>query len=185
MLYPVAESIRQRAKTPHELAVVNLLACNLTLLIALLAGSFLPPGSALADYRLAGILVPWLLSLAIIGYSIARARQAARREHWLVAAHWRLTVARYRILLIAYLGGAALIGLGWLLSSAYSDPRMQGLLFLALERVAVAPLLVVLMVLVVLESSGLYQAMRGEVPNRIVAQFPPPPDLVGTEATVD
>lgn len=170
MRYPVDDATRERAKLPHELAVFNLLVFNLLLLIILLAGSFLPAGSALAEHRWIGILGPLLLSFSIMAYSLARSRRADRADQWLVAAHWRLALSRYRILLIAYVAGAALIGLGWLLSNLYTDPRMQGLVFIALERVATAPLLIALMVLVVLESGSLYQAGRGEVPDHIAGR---------------
>jgi len=177
MIYCVSESSRKRAKFPHELAVVNLLVFNLLLLIGLLAGGFVPADSPMADYRWAGVLVPWAIALGIIAYGYARARAMTDRAPWFVAAHWRLANDRHRILLGAYLGGALLIGLGRLLSLAYDDPRMQDLVFLALERVAIAPVLIVLMILVVLESGSLYQAGRGEVPDGLVARFPPPPDL--------
>jgi len=178
MFYRVSESSRRQARLPHELAVVNLLLFNLLLLIALLAGSFLPSDSPLADYRWAGILLPWLMALAMIAYGFVRGRALAHRGPWFVAAHWRLANARYKALLGTYLAGAALIGLGRLASMGYADPRMQDLMFVALERVAVAPLLIVLMVLVVLESGSLYQAGRGEVPDGLVGRFPPPPGLV-------
>ena len=52
MYFPVDETTRRYAKFPHELAMVNLLLVNLLMLIALLAGSFLQQGSALADFKL-------------------------------------------------------------------------------------------------------------------------------------
>jgi hypothetical protein len=181
MYFPIDESTKRKAKTPHELAMVNLLLFNLLLLIALLAGSFLQKGSALADYKLAGVLVPLFLSLSIVTYSFARARTTAADGPWFVAAHWKLATNRYRILLIAYVVGAALIGLGWLLSQAQRDPRMEELMFIALQRVAIAPILLSLMVLIMLESGSLYQAGRGEVPDGLAKRFPPPPDLAGAD----
>jgi len=74
-----------------------------------------------------------------------------------------------------------LIGLGWLLSRGQSDPRMQDLMFIALQRVAIAPLLIALMALIMLESGSLSQAGRGEVPDGLVVRFPPPADLAPTE----
>jgi hypothetical protein len=37
-------------------------------------------------------------------------------------------------------------------------------------------------VLIMLESGALYQAGRGEVPDSLIARFPPPADLRGGEA---
>lgn len=184
MLFQVDEPHQRMAKSPHELAMVNLLLFNLLMLIALLAGSFLPQGSPLADYKLVGVLVPLAVSLGIVAYSFRRAAVLARSGPWFVAVHWRLATARYKILLGAYAAGSALIGLGWLLSLAQRSPGMQQLMFVALERVAVAPILISLMVLIMLESGALYQAGRGEVPDGLVKRFPPPADLpVIAEAT--
>lgn len=184
MFFHVDEPTRRKAKSPHELAMVNLLLFNLIMLIALLAASFLPKDSLGADLKLVGILVPWLTSLAIVAYTFKRAGKAASGEVWFVAAHWRIATGHYKILMIAYLVGATLIGLGWLLSQSQSDPGMQELMFIALQRVAVAPILISLMVLIVLESGALYQAGRGEVPDGITKRFPPPMDLAGSDTEI-
>ncbi len=55
------------------------------------------------------------------------------------------------------------------------------MMFIALQRVAIAPMLIALMVLVMLASGAIYQAQRGEVPDRLVQRFPPPPDLTGAD----
>ena len=114
---------------------------------------------------LPGVIVPWLVSIGIIVYTFLQAKKHAAAGRWFVAAHWRLATSRYKILLIAYVVGAALIGLGWMLAHMQSDPRMGDLMFVALQRVAIAPILISLMVLIMLESGSLYQAERGEVPD--------------------
>jgi hypothetical protein len=182
MKFDIPQPVRRQARSPHELAMINLLLFNLLMLIALLAGSFLPSGSALADYKILGVLAPGLVSLGIIGYSFRRAARASGRGPWFVAAHWRLATGRYRILLIAYLVGAALIGLGWLLSQLQADPRMASLMFLALQRVAVAPMLITLMVLIMLESGAIYLAEQGQVPDSLARRLPPPAELQPLDA---
>jgi hypothetical protein len=184
MFFATDNATRSKAKSPHELSMINLLLINLLMLIALLAGSFLQKGSALADYKLMGVLVPFCISLAIIAYSFSLAGKTAAGGQWFVAAHWKLTTGRYKILLIAYAVGAGLIGIGWLLSQTQQDPGMQELMFLALQRVAIAPILISLMVLIMLESGSLYQAGRGEVPDGMVKRFPPPADLSGSQTEV-
>jgi hypothetical protein len=182
MFFRVDEAARSGAKSPHELAMVNLLLFNLLLLIALLAGSFLQSGSVLAHYKIIGILVPLAISLSIVAYTFLQAGRVPVTEPWFVAAHWRLAADRYKILLGAYLAGAALIGLGGLIAHSYRDPRMQELMFIALQRVAIAPILISLMVLIMLESGSIYQAGRGEVPNRLAERLPPPVDLARSES---
>jgi hypothetical protein len=182
MKFDIPQPIRRQARAPHELAMINLLLFNLLMLIALLAGSFLSSTSALAEYKLLGVLAPGLVSLGIIAYSFWRAAQARTNGPWFVAAHWRLATGRYRILLIAYLAGAALIGLGWLLSQLQADPRMASLMFVALQRVAVAPMLITLMVLIMLESGAIYVAEQGQVPDALARRLPPPAELQPLEA---
>ena len=181
MFFPIAEPVRRQAKSPHELAMVNLLVFNLLMLIALLGGSFVEKDSSLAAYTTLGVAVPLGISLAIVAYTVRRASRAAKDGPWFLAAHWRLAAARYRILLIAYLAGAGLIGLGWLLAHTQKLPGMQDMMFIALQRVAIAPMLITLMVLIMLESGALYAAQRGEVPDSLFRRFPPPPDLIGAE----
>jgi hypothetical protein len=182
MFFPIASPVRRQAKSAHELAMVNLILVNLLMLIALLAGSFLQHGSPLVDYKLVGVLVPFFVSLAIIAFTFIKAARLAGGGPWFVAAHWRLATNRYKILLIAYAVGAGLIGTGWLLSMAQKSAGMQELMFVALQRVAIAPVLIALMVLIMLESGALYQAGRGEVPDSLITRFPPPADLRGGEA---
>jgi hypothetical protein len=182
MKFDIPQPIRRQARSPHELAMINLLLFNLLMLVALLAGSFLPSGSTLGEYKLLGVLIPGLVSLGIIGYSFRRAAQTRSSGPWFVAAHWRLATGRYRILLVAYLAGAALIGLGWLLSQLQADPRMASLMFVALQRVAVAPMLITLMVLIMLESGAIYVAEQGQVPDAVTRRLPPPAELQPLEA---
>lgn len=163
--------------------MVNLLLFNLSMLAALLAGSFLQKGSAFSEYRLLGVLVPLAASLGIVAYTFVNARKLAQTGPWFVAAHWRIATGRYKILVISYVVGAALIGLGWLLSQSQTDPRMEELMFVALQRVAIAPILISLMALIMLESGSLSQAGRGEVPDGAAERFPPPADLPAAETS--
>jgi hypothetical protein len=177
MFFQVDEPTRRRAKSPHELAMVNLLLFNLLLLIGLLAGSFLPRDSALAHYKTLAVIIPLAISLAIVVYTFVRAGGAGAVSPWFVAAHWRLATDRYKVLLLSYVAGAALIGVGWLLSLTQTVHGMQELMFIALQRVAIAPILIALMVLIMLESGSIYQAGRGEVPDGLLKRVPPPADL--------
>ena len=173
MKFDVEPAVLRRGRTPHELAMVNLLVFNLLLCVAVLAGTMAQKGSLLEHYKEWTIAGPMILSLGIIGYSFWRAREARTKGPWYVGAHWTLATGRYRILLVAYLVGAVLIALGWLLS--LTNPKLQSLMFVALVRVAVAPMLISVMVLAVLESSALFQAGNGEIPDGILKRLPTPP----------
>lgn len=193
MLYSVDETMQRRAKSPHELAMVNLLLFNLLIAVALLAGSMAAPGSDLSRFKWLGVGLPLLASLLVV---LVTWIMANRRDlPWFVAAHWRLTARRYRILLVAYLVAGAVVSLAFIHATddgelarrvAHLPPAMQEMERHKLEsqdlgsaiwaRLAVVPLLLTVMTLIMLESGALYQAGRGEVPDAQVARFPPPPE---------
>ena len=162
------EAIRKRAKTPHELSMLNLAGFHL----------LAAPATLVLDYKLhiglVGFLLPLSLSLLIIAYTWYKARQSRFSEHWFVAAHWRVAANRTRILLIGYALTAAILLFALLVTSGSSK---ADIMLVALTRIAILPVLVTVMICFVLESGSIYQAGRNEVPNGVARQFPPPDDL--------
>lgn len=202
MLYEIDEPIRRRAKSAHELAMLNLLLPNLLIGIALLASSMAQSDSALATYKWIAIAVPLAISLLIIALTFARAAKLTGTGPWFAAVHWRGSARRYRVLLIAYAVVAVIVAASYLKLDAgpQQDPALanaspemlamqqakrqgQNLGPAVMARIAVVPLLLTVMALAVLESSALYQAGRGEVPDGQAKRFPPPPDLTPSNAT--
>jgi hypothetical protein len=199
MFYAVDERQRRLGRAPHELAMVNLLLFNLLIGIILLAGSMAAPDSLLHQLKWPAMAVPLLASVAVMVYTWVRARRAAQAEPWFAAAHWRLTAGRWRVLLIAYAISAGVISLAFLggdgdtaaFEARIADlpPAMQAMerskaasqdMGAAIwARIGVVPLLLTVMALIMLESGALYQAGRGEVPDALAEQFPPPPGLPG------
>ena len=197
MFYAVDEAERRRARAPHELAVINLLLCNLLIGVALLAGSMAQPDSLLHRLKWPAVAVPLALSLGVMAFTWLHARRAARRGPWFAAAHWRLTAGRWRALLLAYVVTAGVVSLAFVGGngdSADFEARIAGLppAMQAMERgkvtsqdmgaaiwarIGVVPLLLTVMALIMLESGALYQAGRGEVPDGLVKRFPPPAGL--------
>ncbi|NEV63321.1 hypothetical protein [Thiorhodococcus minor] len=201
MLIHVDEATRKAAKTPHELAMINLIVFNLLVGAALLAGSMAQPDSVIGRFKWAAVAAPLLLSLLVIGLTWLRASRPGQRP-WFVAAHWRLSAARYRLLLAAYVLSGALLSLGWLGGASEAEiaaqvrdlsPAMQEMQRHKLEsqhlgeavwaRIGVVPLLIAVMVSIMLESGAIYQAGRGEIPDALARRFPPPSDLEPIEET--
>ncbi|MEJ2464161.1 MAG: hypothetical protein P8045_00480 [Candidatus Thiodiazotropha sp.] len=168
MIFEIDETLRKKGKTPHELSMMNLVACHL----------IAAPASIVLDVGLLGFLIPLALSLSVISFIWYRATVGAKNDPWFVAAHWRLSANRTRILLIGYSISAVILGIA-MMATAGSDKA--SLMMIAISRVAVVPTLVTVMVCFVLESGSIYQAGRGEVPDGIVRRMPPPEDLVVVE----
>lgn len=200
MFFPVPESQRRLARSPHELTMVNLLVFNLLIGVALLAGSMAQPDSLIGTNKWVGVGAPLLVSLAIIAYTWLRAARADGTSPWFVAAHWKLSASRYKLLLVAYLVCVAILSLALFTGSDDAaieaqvkdlPPAMQEMERRKLHsqhmgeqvwaRIAVVPLILTLMATIMLESGSIYQAQRGEVPDGIVKRSPPPPELQGSE----
>lgn len=199
MFFPVDETTRRKAKTPHELAMVNLIVFNLLIGVALLAGSMAEPDSMIGRYKWIAVSIPLALSLVLIGVTWIKSRRPGEAS-WFAATHWRLAASRYRLILIAYLVCAAILSIALLGKPDETEiaaqlktlpPAMQEMERHKIEsqdmasaiwaRIGVVPLLLAVMVSIMLESGALYQAGRGELPDALVARFPPPEGLVGSE----
>jgi len=165
MQFEIDELTRKRAKTPHELSMMNLVAFHL----------LAAPAAIVLDVGLMGFLVPLALSLSFISFVWIRAYQSKQRDAWFVAAHWRLSANRTRILMIGYLITAAILGFALLVTSGSSK---SDIMMVALSRVAAVPVLITVMVCFVLESSSIYQAGRGEVPDGLIRRYQPPEELI-------
>jgi hypothetical protein len=164
MLFDIDETIRKRAKTPHELSMLNLVGCHL----------IAAPASIVLDVGMMGFLIPLALSLMVIGFIWFQAGKTLARDPWFVAAHWRLSANRTRILMVGYTISAVILGMAMMATSGSSKGEIM---MVAISRVAVVPTLLTVMVCFVLESGSIYQAGRGEVPGGIVKRMPPPEDL--------
>jgi hypothetical protein len=167
MLFPIDEPVRRRAKTPHELFVLNLAVFHL----------LLAPAAIVLKIGVAGFLIPLAASLAVIVFTWLRARRSRAHDPWFVAAHWTLAARRTRILLTVYAICGAILGAGLLVASGIDKKTTQDITLTVFSRVAAAPLLIGVMLGFVLESGALYQAGRGEIPDSLVKRAPPPAGL--------
>jgi hypothetical protein len=164
MFFDIDEMARKQAKTPHELSMLNLVACNL----------IAAPAAIVLDVGLLGFLIPLALSLMVIGFIWYKAGTTKENGDWFAAAHWRLSANRTRILMIGYTISAVILGMAMMATSGNSK---GDIMMVAISRVAVVPTLLTVMICFVLESGSIYQAGRGEVPDGIVKLLPPPEGL--------
>ncbi|MCK7576189.1 MAG: hypothetical protein MZV65_10000 [Chromatiales bacterium] len=95
----------KQANIPHELFLTNLVGNHILMAVAL--------GGIFGSAPWAMLIVP-LVSFAILGYTLRRARQSRRRDSWYVMCHWQVCARRSRIFM-AMLGLLLVVaGLGWL-----------------------------------------------------------------------
>lgn len=162
----VDEGLRSRAKAPHELFMLNLAVFHLL---------FTPAGIALG-IGLWALLIPLLLSGAVMLFTWLHARRCEASCPWFVMVHWKLALQRYRYLLFAYGVTAFILGSGWLLTMGMEQHSTQTIMRTVFTRLAVVPTLLTVMVSFVLESGAIVQATSGQIPDSLVQRYPEPSD---------
>lgn len=166
MQFNIADPVRTRAKNAHELFILNLIAFHL----------LLAPAAIALGIGAWGLLLTPLFSLPVLGYIFLRARRAETQDPWFVMVHWKISVQRAKLLLGSYGVTAAILLLVFLLTRS-ADHSMRQILFTVFTRVGVMPVVITVFVSFVLESSSLYQAGKGEVPDGMVRRHPAPADV--------
>ena len=111
------------------------------------------------------------------GFIYWRARRAERADPWFVMAHWKIALRHCRLLLIGYGITGGILLLASLLTLGMQG-NMQEIFFTAITRLGVMPTVILVFVSFILESSALFQAVRGEVPDAIVNRYPAPEGLI-------
>jgi len=163
MQFFIDDPLRAKAKNPHELFIFNLIGFHL----------FLAPASIGLGIGSWGLLLTPLFSLPILGYIYLRSRRAEKRGPWFVMVHWKVAVQRAKLLVISYAVTAVILLLVIFLTRN-ADSSMQQILFTVFTRVGVMPVVIMVFVTFVLESSALSQAGKGEVPDPVVRRYPAP-----------
>lgn len=153
----------KRAKSPHNIFLLNLALIHL----------LISPATLALDIGVSGLLVPLILSLLVMLYSLIKSRNLDENDHWFIHAHWKLALNRYRLLLISYAISMGLMLLGWLIATTSPDPNMREIIHTVFIRIAIMPTLIMVLINFFLESSALNMAARGEIADSIIEQLPP------------
>lgn len=161
MQMQITEQTRKRARWPHDLFVLNILFFHL----------LLTPATIFLGVGHKGLLLPLTLSGLVIAYIFYRSRT---EQDWFDAAHWRLAFKRSKLLIAGYLGSGLIFLLGWFVAQGAQGDSMQNIMFTVFTRIAIMPTLIMVMITVVLEASATGMVSRGEVPDSIARDFPPP-----------
>lgn len=167
MIFKIDEAQIKPAKAAHELFMVNLGAL-------LLIG---PVAVFLGIGRL-GIVLPILVSLLFILYTYLKTRRLESTGEWFVLVHWRQALRNYRLLGIGFTLTLVFLLISWGLELSLDPHSPSHFLAVALTRIGVMPTLIMIFVCFVIENSALNQVIRHEVPDKLVAAYPPPAELV-------
>jgi formate hydrogenlyase subunit 4 len=149
------------AQSPHNLFISAIFLFNLLMTPAVLA----------LKIGMIGLLIPLLLSGALIAYIYLRSKKTTT---WFVDMHWKISFSRSKLLMLGYAISATLIFLAWLISLSTKDHNMSHIILTALTRVALVPTVILVLVTAVLEFGSFAQAGKREVPDKLAAKFPPP-----------
>lgn len=141
----IDQRARKKARLPHNIFMLNLALVHLLMTPAVIA----------FEIGLWGMSVPLLFSLLIMAYTYQHSKIEEVTSHNFIRQHWLLALKRYRLLLISYALTAVLLGTGSLLAMASPDPNMQDILETVFIRIAIMPVLLMVMVCFYLESSAL------------------------------
>lgn len=145
----------KKARVPHNIFMLNLALVHLLMTPAVIA----------LDIGTSGMLVPLTISLLIILYTALHSKKIQTTEHSFVYNHWKLALKRYRLLMFAYVITAGLIIFGWVLAMSSPDENMREILHTVFIRIAIMPVLIMVMVNFFLESSAISMASKGELPD--------------------
>src|SRR5512143_342070 len=152
----------RKAQLPHNLFISGLFAFDLLMTPAILA----------LKIGMIGLLIPLVLSGALIAYIYLRSRKTT--ASWFVDMHWKISFARSKLLMLGYAISGTLIFLAWLIDLSMQDARMGHIILTALTRVGLMPTVILVLVTAVMEFGSYAQAGKGEVPDKLAAKFPPP-----------
>lgn len=161
MQFQVSDTEVKQAQLPHNLFISGLFVFDLLMIPAVIVlGAGMP-----------GLLIPLLCSLAFIAYIYLRSKKSTK---WFVDAHWKLAFGHSKWLILGYAISATLILIAWLISLSAHEASMKHILWIALTRIALLPTLIAVMVCAITEASAISLASKREVPDKLVASFPPP-----------
>ena len=164
MFVNASDISRKKAKSAHELYLINILFFHL----------LLTPASIALDIGYYGLLLPLLFSSMVISYIYL---QGKRLDDWFIMVHWKLSFRRCRLLMIGYALSLAIFAVGFLISLGIEKESMQHIMLTVFTRIAIMPTLIMVMITAVIEAGSINQAVNGEVLDKLVRDFPPPDSI--------
>ncbi len=163
MKFDISVEEGRQAKIPHEIFLTNLIGNHILWFVSTLGvvRSFWQPIA----------LVP-IVSVALLSYTLWRAAQSKRRDPWYVMCHWQMAARRS----LLFIGMLSLLGVvattGWL-GHLYGGWKKEAV-FAFTGGIGLLPVMVTILVLIIMESDALYQAMQHRLPKWVIEKYPNP-----------
>ncbi|MBT8419342.1 MAG: hypothetical protein KJO08_00610 [Gammaproteobacteria bacterium] len=162
MQFDVSREDVKKAAIPHEIFLFNLIGNHILIFIASLGmfGGF--------PYPL--YLVP-VISVSCLLYTLWRAKRSLKVDPWFALCHWQVSARRAK----AFIGMLSLLGavslLGWL-GYAYLG-MMKEAVYALIGGIGLLPTMMTMLILIIMESDGLYQAHQRKLSAAwVLKKFP-------------
>jgi len=161
MKFDIGADELRRAKIPHELFLTNLIGNHiLTFVVTIGMFSYIPWPI---------IAVP-VVSVAILTYTLWRARRSLKVDPWYVKCHWQMAARRSKLFIFMLGLFVAISGVVWSFHLLFGMRDIAA--FALIGGAGLLPVMVTILLLIVLESDGLNQADKGILPKWVVERFP-------------
>nr|VFK25710.1 MAG: hypothetical protein BECKMB1821G_GA0114241_101539 [Candidatus Kentron sp. MB]VFK29701.1 MAG: hypothetical protein BECKMB1821I_GA0114274_101138 [Candidatus Kentron sp. MB]VFK74875.1 MAG: hypothetical protein BECKMB1821H_GA0114242_101138 [Candidatus Kentron sp. MB] len=161
MQFDITKTEAKKAEIPHEIFLFNLVGNHILIFIASL-GMF-------ESFPYPLYLVP-IISVSSLIYILWRAKRSLKVDPWFALCHWQIAARRARVFIgmLSLLGAISL--LGWL-GYSYLN-MMKEAVYAIIGGIGILPTMVTLLVLIMMESDGLYQAHQRKLSGWVLEKFP-------------
>nr|VFJ42853.1 MAG: hypothetical protein BECKFM1743A_GA0114220_100024 [Candidatus Kentron sp. FM]VFJ43517.1 MAG: hypothetical protein BECKFM1743C_GA0114222_100024 [Candidatus Kentron sp. FM]VFK05555.1 MAG: hypothetical protein BECKFM1743B_GA0114221_100024 [Candidatus Kentron sp. FM] len=161
MQFDVSKVEVKKAAVPHEIFLFNLIGNHILIFIASL-GMF-------RSFPYPLYLVP-IISVFCLIYTLWRAERSVGVDPWFAFCHWQVAARRAKVFIGMLSLLAAVSFLGWL-GHTYLGMMKEGIYALIIG-VGLLPTMMTMLILIIMESDGLYQAHQRRLPDWVLKKFP-------------
>jgi len=167
MKFEISDELTRQAKIPHDLFLTNLIGNHILWFVASLG--------LVSSYWQPLALVP-IVSFSLLAYTLWRAKQSRKRDHWYAMVHWQIAAERSRFFIYMLLVALTVSLLGWI-GYTYLGMMKEAVMAL-IGGVGLLPIMITVLILILMESDALHRAALHKLTPAVVDKFPPPEEVV-------
>nr|VFJ62477.1 MAG: hypothetical protein BECKFW1821C_GA0114237_100265 [Candidatus Kentron sp. FW] len=151
----------KKAEVPHEIFLFNLVGNHILVFIVSL-GIF-------RSFPYPLYFVP-IVSVVCLSYTLWRAKRSSVIDPWFAFCHWQVAARRAKVFIVMLFLLGTVSFLGWLGYSYLG--MMKEAVYAIIGGFGILPTMVTMLVLIMMESDGLYQARQHRLPEWVLEKFP-------------